>query len=416
MSIAAFTDNDVIKPIIDRAEKLKTDGVHFSDVVDDKGFQYVDLVQEGGGVLGIALVGYTYVLEKAGIRFFSLAGTSAGAINTMMMAGLGEIQEAKSEKILTVLSKQDLFDLVDGDKAVKKIINKAIKKEGGLGWTLAWNAVKIYGILKKKLGLNPGSYFEKWITDELGRRGVRTMRDLYTLRKEIPAGLKTRSGESLHEIEAKLAIIASDITTHSKAEFPKMAGLYWKDVEEVSPAKLVRASMSIPFFFEPFQVHGLPNAGKKDNDSWKKFASYGGEVPSSVSFVDGGMLSNFPINVFHKPGGGVPRMPTFGARLSAYRQESSKNNSMGGMAGGMISTMRQIHDYDFLLKNPDYKKLICRIDADQKFNWLDFNMTPKQQVDLFNLGATKAIEFLCKFDWEDYKKIREKRTVLGDGS
>lgn len=416
MSIAAFTDNKVIKPIIARAEKLKSDGIQFSDVVDENNFQYVDLVQEGGGVLGIALVGYTYVLEKAGIRFFSLAGTSAGAINTMMMAGLGEIQEAKSEKILTVLSQQDLFDLVDGDKAVKKIINKAIKKEGGLGWTLALNAIKIYRILKKKLGLNPGSFFEKWITEELGRRGVRTMRDLETLRKDIPAGLKTRDGESLDKMEAKLAIIASDITTHSKAEFPKMAELYWNNVEEVSPAKLVRASMSIPFFFEPFQIHGLPNAGKKDDENWKKFASYGGEVPGSASFVDGGMLSNFPINVFHKPGGGVPRMPTFGARLSAYRQECSKTDSIGGMAGGMISTMRQIHDYDFLLKNPDYKALICRIDADQKFNWLDFNMTSEQQVDLFNLGATKAIDFLCDFNWEDYKDIRKKRAPLGEVS
>ena len=38
-----------------------------SDVTDREGNQYVDLVQEGGGVLGIALVGYTYVLEKMAI-------------------------------------------------------------------------------------------------------------------------------------------------------------------------------------------------------------------------------------------------------------------------------------------------------------------------------------------------------------
>jgi len=70
-------------------------GKRFSDVEDANGNQYVDLVQEGGGVLGIGLVGYTYVLENAGIRFFSLAGTSAGAINTMMLAALGQIHDAK---------------------------------------------------------------------------------------------------------------------------------------------------------------------------------------------------------------------------------------------------------------------------------------------------------------------------------
>ena len=64
-------------------------GKPYSDIVDAEGHQYVDLVQEGGGMLGIALVGYSYVLEQAGIRFFSLAGTSAGAINTLMLAAIG---------------------------------------------------------------------------------------------------------------------------------------------------------------------------------------------------------------------------------------------------------------------------------------------------------------------------------------
>ena len=36
---------------------------------------------EGGGVLGIALTGYTYILEQAGIRFLGVGGTSAGSIN-----------------------------------------------------------------------------------------------------------------------------------------------------------------------------------------------------------------------------------------------------------------------------------------------------------------------------------------------
>ena len=118
-------------------------------------------------------------------------------------------------------------------------------------------------------------------------------------------------------------------------------------------------------------------------------------------------LSNFPINVFHRPDGGVPSRPTFGVRLSAYRETYSTNKSVFGLSGAMITTMRQIHDYDFLLKNKDYKKLICKIDADESFNWLDFNMSEEQQVKLFKLGALKAIQFLEQFDWEGYKKIRE---------
>lgn len=64
--MSTFTENETIKSYVDRIPKDK----RYSDVEDAQGHQYVDLVQKGGGTLGIALVGYTYVMEKAGIRFF----------------------------------------------------------------------------------------------------------------------------------------------------------------------------------------------------------------------------------------------------------------------------------------------------------------------------------------------------------
>lgn len=35
-------------------------------------------------------------MEEAGIRFYDLAGTSAGAINTLLMASIGTTSDAKS--------------------------------------------------------------------------------------------------------------------------------------------------------------------------------------------------------------------------------------------------------------------------------------------------------------------------------
>ena len=72
----------------------------------------------------------------------------------------------------------------------------------------------------------------------------------------------------------------------------------------------------------------------------------------------------------------------------------------------MISTMRQIYDYDFILRNPDYKQLICRIDADKDFNWLDYDMKKEDRIQLFVLGAQKAVEFLKNFIWQQYKDGR----------
>ena len=409
MNITDFTQNETIIPIIERARKLAIDGKQFSDIKDKAGNQYVDLVQEGGGVLGIALVGYTYVLENAGIRFFSLAGTSAGAINTMMIAALGKIDEAKSEQILEIISNKPFFDFVDGGKASRKVIAKALSKDGGIGWTLVRYGIKIFKLLRDKLGINPGGDFKNWMTSEMARVGINTLAELENLRSQLPDGLHFVEDGTEIEVKAlpKLAIITSDITTHTKVVFPAMAELYWSNVANVIPADLVRASMSIPFFFEPFQVHGLPNAGKTDNENWIKHARYMGQVPDSVKFVDGGLLSNFPINVFHRQDGKVPKMPTFGARLSTYRQAYSKTDKLAGFGGAMVSTMRQINDLDFLLKNPDYRQLICRIRADQDFNWLNFFMEDKEKVDLFNLGAQKAIEFLEGYSWEKYKVVRE---------
>ena len=201
-------------------------------------------------------------------------------------------------------------------------------------------------------------------------------------------------------------MITSDVTTQTKVQFPEMASLYWKEPDREHPSKYVRASMSIPLFFYPVLAEDLPK-GPEAKARWEEMASYEGEVPPKVAFVDGGMLSNFPINVFHNSKK-IPRLPTFGVRLSSYRNEYNKTNNFFQYAGAMIGTMRHIFDFDFFLRHPDYKHLICSIDADNTYNWLDFNMKDENKKTLFLLGANKAIDFLEKFDWANYKDIRAK--------
>ena len=58
----------------------------YSDVFDGENW-YVDLVQEGGGTLGVALVGYTYIMEQAGIRFLKLAGFIKEVLGSAIEAG-----------------------------------------------------------------------------------------------------------------------------------------------------------------------------------------------------------------------------------------------------------------------------------------------------------------------------------------
>ena len=413
MNSEDFTSQPEFQQIVKEAESLK-DKV-FSDVLDEQGLQYVDLVQEGGGVLGIALVGYTSVLEAAGIRFFHLAGTSAGAINTLVLAGIDSMDKPKSKLVLEKLAQQDLFEFVDGDPVLKQIIQRVIdgtpfKK---VLLRLLFNIRKVKKALFIDLGLNPGEKFEKWIETILKEspNQVTTLGELTEKlgSKYFPKGMKNRiSGKFLADEHALMHIITADITTQTKVLFPKMASLYWgSQANDISPAKIVRASMSVPFFFVPFEVKNIPGAGEPATGDWIKLANFYGTVPRRVKFVDGGMVSNFPINVFHAKPGVVPRKPTFGVKLSSYRQESAKVDDLGGFMGAMISTMRHDSDNEFLLQNPDFRRLICFIDADKDFNWLNFKMTDEKKKQLFLLGARKGLEFIKTFDWEAYKKIRE---------
>jgi NTE family protein len=407
LKITDFTEQPGMAEIIARAEKIRASGQAFSDVLDADGHQYVDLVQEGGGVLGIALVGYTYVLEQAGIRFFSLAGTSAGAINTLMLASLGKIEEQKSTKILYLLSNKDLFEFVDGDNSIRGIIKGFINdKPKWLLWLKGLsNIKKIISLLNDKLGINPGLDFEEWMKKNMADNGIKTTKDLLEYRKQFPI-LHCRDGRDAGDLVPRLVMITSDVTTQTKVQLPEMASLYWENVDNEPPATYVRASMSIPMFFYPVLAENLPQ-GPEAKQRWQDLASYYGEIPPKVAFVDGGMLSNFPINVFHNSKV-IPRLPTFGVRLSAYRDEYNKTDSFFSFAGAMINTMRHIFDFDFFLRHPDYKNIICPIDADSKYNWLDFSMDNGKKLTLFLLGAAKAIEFLEKFDWEGYKEIRKK--------
>ena len=403
MNIKDFTENAQILTILADLESRNIQNKLFSDITDDEGFQYVDLVMEGGGVLGVALVGYLYVLEQMRIRFLALAGTSAGAINTMILAAGGPINEAKSEWMLECLCSKNLFDFVDGDKSVKNFISSIIDKKGQLD--LIFKSVFILDEIKNHIGLNPGDNFHNWLKILLKEKGVETTEQLQQVRQIVPKGLKNIDGKIYDATRIEtIAIVAADIVTETKVEFPKMAYLYWEDWKQTNPADYVRASMSIPVFFYPFKVSNIPQ-GKTAWENWNKCTGYSGDVPKEVVFTDGGTMSNFPIDIFHNHFK-VPSAPTFGIKLGSERTKPNEIKNILSYAGAVFDAARHVHDYDFIMRNPDYKKLVGIIEIGDH-NWLNFNLTDKDKIDLFVRGARKAAEFLIGFDWEGYKAIRE---------
>lgn len=434
-----------------------------SDVLDKENHQYVNLVQKGGGVLGIALVGYTYILEEMGIRFIRLAGTSAGAINTALMTVTGKKEEAKSLKILDIICKLDFFNLVDGHPAARWLIKNFITHKdftvqvknfiAGIFITLAsllaadfiflglQHSIPQVSVLTKAFfvstgfflllvsiliayivtllkrlknsgfGINPGDYFYDWIKKQLIENGVKTVTDLKEKAAEqVPElYLRVPNTEGLNGLQGDVAFIASELVTQNKIQFPDMCNLFRKeeDIDTLQPAGFIRASMSIPVFFESYFINDIPCGDPGVKKEWEKLGEK--DPPATARFVDGGILSNFPINLFYNPKVITPRLPSFGIDLDDTKADDegkrAQSWSLGGYFYRIFNTIRFYYDKDFLIKNAFYKKGIGTIRL-EGFNWLNFFLTDEDKIKMFVLGAQAAESFLKEFDWNDYKKDR----------
>jgi NTE family protein len=384
----------------------RTGSWQVSDIVDTAGHQYVDLVMEGGGVLGIALVGYVYVLEQLGVRFLQLGGTSAGSINALLMAAAGPVSVAKTDWLLERLSAQDLRDFVDGDDDARDFVQVLV--DNGRLLRYFWKGAQVLDNLKEDFGLNPGRVFHDWLRRLLDEQGIHTVRDLYQLRTLTAAdGLHRRDGTPYAPAAPiRMAVVAADVTTESKVVFPEMAALYYQNPEQVHPADFVRASMSIPGFFHPYRVQDLPRAGEAGGPAWETGTGYCGPVPAEVLFIDGGILSNFPIDLFHQHFQ-LPACPTFGIKLGFSRTTANPSAKFTQLLGNIFSTTRHGHDYDFIARNPDYRHLVSYADT-ARFNWLDFGLDEASKLALFAEGARAAARFVEQFDWPGYVEVRRQ--------
>jgi NTE family protein len=208
-----------------------------------------DLVLEGGGVKGAALVGAITALTSAAEPYtcHRVAGTSAGAIVASMLAA-----GYSAEELRTIMTELDFSQFEDNPG----IFARHFREIGeGLGLIL-------------HEGLFEGRFLHDWIQRILAARDVRTWGDL---RDDDP-------GSSLPpEQRYKLVVIVSDVSRGRMLRLPwDYRALLGVDPDTQPVADAVRASAGIPFFFRPFGLACSPDI------------SHGkGEILGT----DGGMLS-----------------------------------------------------------------------------------------------------------------------------
>ncbi len=310
----------------------------------------IDLVCEGGGVLGIGLVGAYSVLEEQGFKVQNLAGTSAGAIVTALVAAGYTAAEIKN--IIYSLDFRQLLDPVPV-----------------MDWPLVGEALpmKLLALVSAH-GEYQGNAFEHLMTRYLTGKQIRTFGDLIYDSAEPKTSV----------YRYRLHVIASDVTARRLLRLPLDAGTLGYDPDELPVARAVRMSMSIPFFFVPV-VQADPRTGQKH------------------TVVDGGMLSNFPVWLFDVPG--VPKWPTFGVKLVAGAQTDEIGSTLAAVpvldtisyVQSLVGTMTAFHDRLYLDTHSAARTIAVPTGALSSTN---FDLSPADKDELFASGRKAALEFV----------------------
>src|SRR5438270_6282684 len=318
----------------------------------------IDLVLEGGGVKGIGLVGAILALDEAGYKIQRVAGTSAGAIVAAIVAALNA-------------KKQPLTKLHD---VLTTIDYKAFMRNHGLRGKLG--TVGAASGLVLHMGLYDGDYLIEWLNEVLTGIGVSTFADLPF---DDP-------GADAHLTAAQhytLVVHTADVTRGKVVRLPWDYPEYGFDPGSRRIVDAVRASMAIPFFFEPVRFRAPA-------------ATVGGQsLPAGdVVWVDGGMLDNYPLDVFERTDGVTARWPTVGIKLSA---KQAVVNTTVGVDNVAAEAMACLHT---LLDNADRYYVDRTLEPSTIFvdstgiAATDFGLTPAQQQTLLDTGQAAALAWI----------------------
>ena len=391
-----------------------------------------DMVFEGGGAKGMVFVGALREVEARGIFPARLMGASAGAIMATFLAAGYSVEEMEA----ALKEEQDGVPVFEGFLEVppqlpeEQIQNSAFRNllgeinvsfipdalENKLDSALASAAGKFpqtnqlmfffeYG------GFFAGNYFLNWLQAKLNEGIYRLDRGAWGLDKARQFG-NMNLGEFYQATGAELSLIASDTTAAS------MLILNHYTAPDCPLIWAVRMSMSFPLLWQEVVW----------DSAW---GLYRGKDLTGHTLVDGGMLSNFPIELF------ISTQPEVQAVMGEKNVERSNligfliddakevpgapskskgagflGKIMGGEVrlktveriGKLINTMTQAHDKMII---EQYDQFVIHLPA-KGFETTEFDMTVERRDALIKGGLETAKRYLDSRAFEAGKP--EERT------
>jgi len=267
-------------------------------------YPYKNLALEGGGIRGLAYCGALKVLEQKGIskNIERVAGTSSGAVIGLMVS-LGY----KSAEIDSVLQSLAIQQFNDG-KNIFGIIRR----------------------LKKEYGIFRGDKFEKWLSRLVKNK----------------TGTANTTFLELHQLHLANADLKDLYCTGTNVTKQRLQIFSWQQTPSMQLKTAVHISGCIPVYYKPVAI----------DSSWNQVAVKNNKHKFDL-YVDGGMINNFPINMFDTClNGGDPfdcenvkyNMQTLGLKLERPEQIEQFNSGITAIAPHPISSL---NDYKLALIN-----------------------------------------------------------------
>jgi predicted acylesterase/phospholipase RssA len=370
-----------------------------------------DLVFEGGGAKGLAFAGALLAFEKRGYKTRRVIGTSTGSILACLVAA-----GFSSAESLAAINER----LPDGRSRFASFLHTPTLDDDNLTGNMRYwfkteldnpavpNLIEPFvdqimkGMERRELfrhlvslllwgGWYSGDVLLKWLGEKLDENG----RDL---------GSSTLL-EFYQRTERDLSVVASDITDQ------EMLVLNHRTAPECPTVQAVHMSMSCPFAWQEVV--------------WKpEWGSYRGRDLSGHVVVDGGLLSNFPIDLFvssdeyidevmgegsasenviglllddNTPVPGAVDLPPHPSLMNRLLERVDLLELMKFRVSGMAETLLSAHDKTIM---DAYQNLVCKLPA-KGYGVLEFDM-PMPRVEAILKAGEETMEAFFNLDPAKY--------------
>lgn len=371
-----------------------------------------DLVFEGGGAKGVIFTGAMEVLLERGDNFDRLLGTSAGAITACFLSVGYSPQEMLAAIIERDENNQPVFSSFLGTPAPfseAEMENSAIRNlltDVDVPYVPDFIETRLDNFIASTL-LTYGRYPN--LSSFIERGGWYSADNFIAwLKRKMDEGEFQGKKRNFSEMTLKerfdatgreLAVVATDITGE------KMLVLNHRTAPDLPLVWAVRMSMSIPLLWPAVE--------------WQtEWGTYNGQDLTGHMIVDGGVLSNFPIELYvsdaiyvtdvmgpkrtdtkvlgmlideHAPVPDMPADPNVSAAGGGLGASVSKIETVQRILE-LVNTMLKAHDKMVI---EAFSDRVMRLPA-AGYGTIEFDMTDARRDALLNAGRDVARDFFAK--------------------